>query len=377
MIKQHQLELFSKIFWHKHVDSILDFLLLNIRQSVTVNVACVVIYQNEKPKYQRSCGLFSQNEEVMTRIQTPQVLEELKSFGVEHILKAHFKKKVSIYLYLGTKGDGHSLDEEEQERLAELLKHIDKVILSSPIIQQLEMWPDLTLLENDLADHQSSQFQIYNECLLEDLEKERESLSAYLHDEILQDIIFINASLESYQSQLNEECTSCKKREIEKIKKTAKQLVRNIREKCFDLYPVMIEDIGFLETCEYHFTSEKLFMGQSSIKWICHTTKQEVGVLSIFEQKVIFRCLKELVVNSLKHARCTTILVKVETTEKGIIFSVIDDGQGFSLSYNPQLLNNNHFGLISVKKNIERIGGKIDIASTMESGTKVTLTFTY
>ncbi|WP_025026224.1 sensor histidine kinase [Caldalkalibacillus mannanilyticus] len=215
-----------------------------------------------------------------------------------------------------------------------------------------------------------------NKLLLEVQDKERKSLSHYLHDEILQHIIFINMYLESLHNKSAINSGSFERVEITRLITLSKQMIRNIRNKCFDLYPSMIEDIGFLDTCEYYFTSNQLFFSQAILKWRCTTSAKELKVLSILQQKVIFRCLKELVINALKHSECTELSVEIKKNDQMIMFSVIDNGKGIKVSFDPQtFVENHHFGLISVKQSIEQIDGHLDIYTSKESGTKVTMIF--
>ena len=57
--------------------------------------------------------------------------------------------------------------------------------------------------------------------------------------------------------------------------------------------------------------------------------------------------------------------------EKGIVFSIKDDGIGFSQSNISNVPEAGHFGLLNLKLRTERVGGTVDIISAEGEGTSV------
>ena len=82
----------------------------------------------------------------------------------------------------------------------------------------------------------------------------------------------------------------------------------------------------------------------------------------------IFRIIQELLTNCIKHANATEVIIQFSEYEQVLNIVVEDNGKGFDLdkiSYG--------FGLKNAKKRIDKIGGTMDIDTTIRVGTTITL----
>ena len=85
-------------------------------------------------------------------------------------------------------------------------------------------------------------------------------------------------------------------------------------------------------------------------------------------KSMMIRIAQEFIQNSLKHANCDLITIKLTEEENYIVLKMKDDGNGFDV-------NNTEFsgiGLQNMKKRTETIGGKLLLKSTNE-GTQLIL----
>jgi len=88
-----------------------------------------------------------------------------------------------------------------------------------------------------------------------------------------------------------------------------------------------------------------------------------------FERKnAIFRILQEFIQNSLKHANCKQILVKIEKNNEKISISIEDNGKGFDTS-----TQSNGIGLSNMKRRASEIGADFELNSEVDNGTKMLL----
>jgi two-component system sensor histidine kinase ComP len=374
-IQQHKNELFSKLKKNEHIDSILDFLLSSINQIVAVKAACIVIDKEREREFVKATGRFIGKENAILSISRCHNEKELDDKGIDYMIPIKYDSEVQGFVYLGEKINGSRLEKEELNKLTDLLDCGSSVIFSALSIHQLEREKKHLYKSNLIVQNEVSQLKMYNDCLLEAQEKERKEISNYLHDQILQNAILLKKSLESFIDVNENENLVIKTDHIHRAMTMSDRVVNEIREKCFDLYPAMIEDIGFVETCEYIFTNDRVYAGEASIIWSCNFTEKEAQQFSHSEQKVIFRCVKELVMNAIKHAKCTRIYVSFEKKNNQFMFSVKDNGKGFIQQdyHSKSFLENKHLGLVSVKQNIERIGGQLDIFSSKDKGTNLSI----
>ena len=84
----------------------------------------------------------------------------------------------------------------------------------------------------------------------------------------------------------------------------------------------------------------------------------------------LFRIGQEAVTNALKHAAPRTIGIIVEYSASRIVLKVRDDGKGFEVSDKLQS-GAGHFGLVGMRERAKRIGGKLEIESSLGGGTLI------
>jgi signal transduction histidine kinase len=91
-------------------------------------------------------------------------------------------------------------------------------------------------------------------------------------------------------------------------------------------------------------------------------------------QALVYRSLRELLINVARHAKVTQASVVGSCEGNHLMFSVSDDGEGFDAAGFLELSSAaDGFGLRSVHERITGIGGKMDIDSSPGNGTTITL----
>ena len=93
------------------------------------------------------------------------------------------------------------------------------------------------------------------------------------------------------------------------------------------------------------------------------------------EAKVLlFVSLRELIVNIAKHSKARNATVTLRRKGNMLHVSVTDDGIGFDAStLDFQIMKATSFGLFSTRERLERLGGRLEIASQPGKGTTVTM----
>jgi signal transduction histidine kinase len=90
---------------------------------------------------------------------------------------------------------------------------------------------------------------------------------------------------------------------------------------------------------------------------------------------LIFRSMRELLVNVVKHANPSKVRVHLTEVDDELKFAVEDDGIGFDPSaINDQKGKSSGFGLFSIQERMADLGGSFDIQSEPGKGCRVTLT---
>ena len=86
----------------------------------------------------------------------------------------------------------------------------------------------------------------------------------------------------------------------------------------------------------------------------------------------ILRIIRELATNAIRHGNATTIKVVGTIENDKLLFFVADNGCGFNPQCHPDSTNG-HFGLQGIQDRVDAFEGTMNISSSPESGTKVTI----
>ena len=105
---------------------------------------------------------------------------------------------------------------------------------------------------------------------------------------------------------------------------------------------------------------------------------QHRGTQLVLEERAgsfVFRAVRELLTNVVRHAQAAVATVSVCSGDGELSVCVEDDGIGFDGPPGDSWLHGQGgFGLFSIRERAEDFGGRLEIHSEPGSGTKVTLT---
>ena len=87
----------------------------------------------------------------------------------------------------------------------------------------------------------------------------------------------------------------------------------------------------------------------------------------------ILKIIRELVGNAIRHGEAAHIKIAGERKDDKLRFSVRDDGHGFDAESAPGPMQG-HFGLQGIRERTKDFGGCVEVESSPERGTKVTVT---
>jgi signal transduction histidine kinase len=88
----------------------------------------------------------------------------------------------------------------------------------------------------------------------------------------------------------------------------------------------------------------------------------------------LFRAVRELLNNIIKHAQAKKVTVSLSRENNEIIIIVADDGIGFDASeVRRRIGNGDTFGLFSVQEQLESFGGRLKIKSNPGQGSRFTI----
>jgi PAS domain S-box-containing protein len=198
-------------------------------------------------------------------------------------------------------------------------------------------------------------------------ERERRHISEDLHDRIGQSLTVIKMKLEEMQEPQTDTDTG---RVLNETWELLDKTIKDLRTLTFEISPPILYELGFEQAVEWLVEQ---FRGQHNISIDFVSNGLDVKLnedISFF----LFKAVRELLFNIVKHARANRIKVLALKKNNKIQINIEDDGVGFNTSKVKFSVNElKGFGLFSIRERMEHFGGNLDIKSKSGRGTRITL----
>lgn len=217
-----------------------------------------------------------------------------------------------------------------------------------------------------LKNHRKSLRNLTSEILLVE-ETQRKEIAANIHDHLSQSLVIAKMKLQDLRAQNSLDAHLS---DIDFIISHISEALENSRKITYDLCPPVLYQLGIVDTM--HWFSDKI---KESYKIdVRFTTNKESIELNDKELIFIYRCIQELVTNSIKHAHASLISIDFKLIDKGLHIKVSDNGIGFNVNttQNNKILNSG-FGLFTLKERVHNLNGTVNIISKPDykAGTSV------
>jgi len=197
--------------------------------------------------------------------------------------------------------------------------------------------------------------------------RERRDIAEDLHDHIGQALAFVKMKVSHFRGN----AVFCGFEDsIGEVITLLDQTIAYTRSLTLQLCPPVLSQAGFLPALDW--LADQVHKDHDLPIHVDHA--QFDGVLDNERSLVLFRSVKELLTNAVRHSGCHSISVTVHRREQELIIAVSDDGHGFDAGRTFQGLSSaGKFGLFSVRERIRLLGGDVALTSGPELGTRVEL----
>lgn len=197
--------------------------------------------------------------------------------------------------------------------------------------------------------------------------EERERLARALHDQLSQSMFFTGTKVQTALQAANDAGSTKLQTSLNDILVTLREADENIRQAIFNLRHDATDKVAFEDRLG-KYMADRLSSGE--ITWKLDLSLPP-PVLDPREQVQLFGILQESVLNVLKHAHASQIVIRLNNhlDTDGWEFSVRDNGTGFT--HTPD--NHKTYGLDILANRAHEIDCDIDIQSTAE-GTVIRVT---
>ena len=197
-------------------------------------------------------------------------------------------------------------------------------------------------------------------------EREREAIARDLHDDLGQVLNVAKLKLDTALASCRDQAA---RGALADVGELVAQAGRNIRTLTFQICPPVLSELGLVP----------------ALQWLAEEMQRSHGLavhvgddggpkpLGQASRSIVFRAVRELLINVAKHARVGNASVDAATRNGNLVVTVSDAGVGFDSAL---VLGTTApgFGLLSVRERLSFIGGNAEINSIPGDGTTATLT---
>jgi PAS domain S-box-containing protein len=217
--------------------------------------------------------------------------------------------------------------------------------------------PAILTLVRDITERKTLEKKLF-ETIINTEEKEREKFAGDLHDEVGP----LLSSLKMYISLLAETDDKKKKEYITpQIQTLIKEAITSVREISNDLSPHVLNNYGCVAAINSFIGMKRDFIN------VAFNQNLENVRFAQSIEIVLYRVVKELVNNTIKHAKAFNIEIKMYEEDNFIKLFYKDDGIGFKTDETVNL-SSGSIGLLNIMSRVKTVNGKYKISSSKGTG---------
>jgi signal transduction histidine kinase len=198
-------------------------------------------------------------------------------------------------------------------------------------------------------------------------EKQRRAIAADLHDHVGQLLASSRMQIAAIDARMSKEAIFD---ELNHISAGLLGAIKATRRAIFELSPPQLNEIGLVAALA-DWMGEEVEV-KHGIKAVIMGDDKRFDI-SNEERYLLFRCVRELMINVIKHAQANKVALRIVEENDLLTIGVEDNGIGMDRTRDLKDPKHSGFGLFSIEERIQNVGGSMDINSKLGSGTKITL----
>lgn len=187
-------------------------------------------------------------------------------------------------------------------------------------------------------------------------EQQRRELAVQLHDGIGQELAMCRLRIQSFQSEAPGRQDHG---HLEHALRYVNHAIQRVHSLTFDISPPALHELGLAAALR---SLGRRIQEDHGLKFIYEHSGQETSIPKELEV-LLFRTVRELAINVIKHAQATTLRVTMRTARAQVEIAVADDGIGIDPDH---LLAKTQpagagFGLFSVRERLSSVQGGLEL----------------
>jgi PAS domain S-box-containing protein len=196
-------------------------------------------------------------------------------------------------------------------------------------------------------------------------EKQRKQIAIDLHDDVGQSLASSRIELSSLYDKTDDPELSTK---LKSVSQTLLRAIQATRNAIFNLSPPELNELG-LYAAIHDWINREVDKKHDIVTKISST--EDKYPLKDSTRILVYRSIKELVMNTVKHAKANRLIVNLKADKGKLEIIIEDNGIGFEYNNEVTKFKRKGYGLFSVKERVSDMGGKMTIYTKPGEGTKI------
>jgi two-component system, NarL family, sensor kinase len=194
---------------------------------------------------------------------------------------------------------------------------------------------------------------------------ERRRIASDLHDGVVQDLVGVAYGLAgAARSQSSAPNAELLDRSADQVRDS----IKSLRTLLVDIYPPKLAEAGLPAalTDLVATASARGLRTAIDVERLSSALPDSVAAL-------VYRAAQEALRNVVTHAGATSVALTATSQDGSVVLDVVDDGAGFDTAAADQRAGEGHLGLRGLADLAEAVGGRLEVESGVDSGTRLHL----
>jgi len=198
-------------------------------------------------------------------------------------------------------------------------------------------------------------------------EQERNRIAVHLHDDVSQSLAYVKMKLQVVNAALSDQALT---KDMTDVCDTLTGMMQEVHSLTFELSTPVLTELG-LEKAISHWLQEQIEEKHGIATEF--TDDGQAKPLAKDIQALLFRSVRELLVNVVKHSKAKQVKISISSVKDQILIHLEDDGIGFAPDKVVVGKNRGGFGLFSIRERLSYLGGSLEIDSSPGQGCRSVL----
>ena len=266
------------------------------------------------------------------------------------VIPVRYRNETKVIIHLADKRPGIF-----SERIISLIESLTPII--GEALQRFDVEAQLMASREQLRSHSIH--------LLSAREEERVRVAREIHDELGQTLTA--ARMELAMLKKGRDKRAAAEQKISLVLELIDNSIEDIQRICSELRPRVLDHLGLKAAIEWQAKKFTELVGLNCFLDLPHA---QISLPSSVATSV-FRIFQEALTNIARHAKASTVRIRLGIEDAFMLLEIHDDGKGI---LKHRLSGKDSFGIMGIRERVHQLGGTVTFKGVRNKGTTVTVT---